>query len=755
MAKDNVDLILEIGELASLFERNQSLPDFLQKTIATIAFRMRAAVCSIYLYESDRQELVLSANQGLSSGAVGEVRMSINEGLIGLALRELRTINEGRASEHPDFKMVPNLEEELFHAFLAVPILRGLKRVGVLVVQDPEPNYFSEHDEKALRAIGAQIASVIENAGLLMRFHELEKAEQNPESRPVPPQSLPTFIHGTSAANGIALGSTFVLGSEDYDIFISTAEDEEEPLTLEDFQGALFKTERQLQGLQRKVDESLEDVASFIFSVQLLVLKDPEFYGKMEKLITDGVDPERAVTDVVNDFIHLFEKFQGERHREKTQDLKDLGHRLLANLREEDEEHVDYTGQVVISQDLLPSEIVKLCVQNVEGLVVTQGTVVSHIAIIARSLQVPLVFVENRRLLNVPDGTPIILDAIIGNIHLDPTAEVLDRFRKQQSAFNDSLEHAVDLRDTTSTRDGTRIRILANINLLSDIKVANQLKAEGVGLYRSEMPFLVRSEFPSEVEQLRIYSRLTDGMEGKEVVFRTLDIGGDKVLPYHSQQEDNPFMGLRAIRFSLRNKMIFSAQIRALLRAGAKRIMFPFISSVDDFLDAQDVVNDCIAELEGGDQPFNRTPELGAMVELPAAVEIAEELAAEAKFLSIGTNDLIQYMLAVDRTNENVSNFYVPYHPAVLRALNKIVLAATKADIDLSVCGDLAHDERMIPFLLGIGITKISIDPRALPRVQKRIMGLHIGDCTKVARKMLSYGKVSDIREFLDSHDNI
>jgi len=263
----------------------------------------------------------------------------------------------------------------------------------------------------------------------------------------------------------------------------------------------------------------------------------------------------------------------------------------------------------------------------------------------------------------------------------------------------------------------------------------------------------VRNDFPTEEEQFVIYRKLVDQMKGKSVTFRTLDIGGDKMLSYYSNvHEANPFLGMRAIRFSLQNKDIFCQQLRAFLRAGAggnTRIMFPLVSSVDDFVEARDIVHGCMDELEAAKLPFSRNTELGVMMELPSAVEVADELAQEADFLSIGSNDLIQYMLAVDRTNEQVSNLYLAYHPAILRSINRIVSAANTHGKDVSICGDLSADQRMLPFLLGIGLRKFSIDIVNAPTVQKLINSISLEEACEIAERMLEMGRISEIDAFL------
>ena len=296
---------------------------------------------------------------------------------------------------------------------------------------------------------------------------------------------------------------------------------------------------------------------------------------------------------------------------------------------------------------------------------------------------------------------------------------------------------------------------MANINLLNELVLAERYQAEGIGLYRSEFPFIVRSGFPSEEEQYRIYRTIVEHMGSRPVTLRTLDIGGDKMLSYFpSVDEANPFLGLRALRFTLRNKGIFVQQLRAMLRAGVGAdfgIMFPMVSSLDEFLQARDIVQECCHELAEQGVEFNPAPRLGPMVELPSAVEIAAELAREADFLCIGTNDLIQYVLAVDRTNKHISEFYVPYHPAVLRSLKRIADAAAANRVPVSVCGEMAGDPKMIPFLIGIGIRELSMDLRLLPRAQATLGLLDSAIARGQADDMLGMGRISELAAYLES----
>ena len=743
--KDNVDLICNIGELAGLFERSTSLDGFLQTAVSVVAYHMRAAVCSVYLYNEESKELVLTANQGLSPDSIGRVRMGLGEGLVGQTLKELRPIREGNVFRNPNFKFFQGIYEERYQAFLGVPILRGLSRVGVLVVQDPVQDYFDENDTKALQAIAAQLATVIENAKLLMTLHQIQSGAASVE-QVVAEQEL-RFIRGVAASSGFAVGKAAVFGAFNGDFNVHATPSG--AYSIDDFNRALGKTEQQLEDLQRQMEERIADVASMIFSAHLLIVKDPKFSGAMSDLIHSGVPPEGAIAQVVTEYSNLFAGSTNPRLREKEQDVKDLGRRMLQNLRAGAEDASDYAGHVIIAGELMPSDILKLAAQRAEGLLLVSGGVTSHVAILARSLQLPMVIAENRRLFSLAADRRILLDGEQGTITIDPAPEVVRSYQELAVAHREAEEHAAQMADITWTRDGERVRIFANINMLSELKVAHKLKAEGVGLYRSEFPFIVRNDFPSEEEQYRVYLRILSEMEGKEVQFRTLDIGGDKMLSYFpSVSESNPFLGLRAIRFSLRYKEIFTQQLRALLRAGTGvnlRIMFPLISSVDDFVEARDVVRECIEQLKKEGIQHNDKPELGAMLELPSAVEIADELAAEADFLSIGGNDLVQYILAVDRTNEHISDLYLSHHPAVLRALKRIAAAVLARKKPLCLCGEMAADPKMIPFLLGIGITTLSIEVRLIPRVHQFVSEVDMAEARKTADALLRMGRISEV----------
>jgi len=745
MGKTNVNMICDVAELTSLFEKSSGLDDFLQSAVSTVAYHMQAAVCSIYIYDDSARMLTLRATQGLSPDAVGKVQLRLGQGIAGLALKELRSICTGCAANSSSFQPVDGIGEEKYEAFLAVPIRRQLKRVGVLTVQDTQADYFDEADEQALKAIAAQLATVIENADLLMALHRQE------EQKPAETSLVGKMITGRPGSSGVARGVgslTTVSGrSGQFRKRESTPED----LTLEDFDRALKASEQQLSDLQREAAEDLSDVAQLIFSAHLLILADDEFSGTIRRQIEEGTHPADALVEVVNRYIDIFQASPNPRLQEKVHDLKDLGHRLMENLVGGNRAPGDYSGHIILADVLLPSDVLKLATENAEGFIV-QGGMTSHIAIICRSLQKPMVMVDAQQFGLFDESCELLMDGSAGTVYIRPSDDVLKEYAKHQRRA-DALEADSPMKAESYTTDGTRIHLFANINLLSDLKLANQFNAEGVGLYRSEFPFIIRNDFPSEEEQCRVYSRIVEAMGDREVTFRALDIGGDKLLSYQDEVEEaNPFLGLRGIRFLLRNKEVFAEQIRAMLRAGAggnTRIMFPLISSVDEFIEAKNLVEQCMRELAAREVEYNRSTRLGVMIELPSAVVLVEDLAHEVDFMSIGTNDLIQYMLAVDRTNEMVSKLYLSHHPAILRAIDRVVSVARSHRIDVSICGDIARDPKMIPFLLGVGIRKISLSPRQMFEIQQAVEAVSMEKAVYAARQMLELSRISEVESFL------
>lgn len=752
MKRDHTKLICDVGELSGLFSDTRSLEAFLQRIAEVVSGHMHSAVCSIYLWDEETEELVLKATKGLHPEAVGKVRLQLGEGLTGLAVQQGLTLCERNASQSPAYRHFPDIGEEPFESFLAVPMARGRTPIGAMVIQNARKDYFTPQDVRAFQAITCQMANTIEMAKVLMGLTAGPQA-LSPAGGVAPKKAL-KLVKGKVGSEGFAFAQAVVLDSGR-----SQAPGEEvwgrKKYSLEDFTAAVETTERQLKSLQQQVEEKLADVASWIFAAQILMLKDKAFIDEITALIGKGVSVPQAVVKTVEDYARRFENLSNEYLREKERDVRDMGRRLLHNLTGADDEAGDYRNRLVIAQDIYPSDILKFFSQKAAGVILLSGGATSHLAILARSLGMPLVIAQEPRLLQLPPKTKILLDARQGNIHVNPSREIVSSCQRKEADRVRIGKLRKEVHEATYTKDGVRVTLLSNINLLGDLETARAVKAEGVGLYRTEFPFMIRSDFPSEEEQFMVYKKLVEGMPGREVVFRTLDIGGDKVLSYYDYgKEENPFLGMRSIRFSLKHKEIFAAQLRAILRAGAGmdaplKIMFPMISSLDEFAEARKILKGCMAGLRKEKAAYHQSPQIGVMIELPAVLEIIDELAREADFFSIGTNDFVQYMLAVDRTNEKVADFYLPHHPAVLRALKKIAAAAQQEGIEVTVCGDMAHQEPYIPYLLGIGVRRLSLDTRYIPRIQAAVEKTDCGRARHLTERLLKASRISEIEKSL------
>jgi len=749
MKKDNVELICSISELSNLFKGKNNIQGFLSKVTSTVGDHMKCDCCSIFILDDEAEELILEATDGLNKEFIGKLRLKPGEGLTGLALKEERTVIEKDGVHNPQYRKVNGFGEEAYKSFLAVPILSGLLKIGVVVLEHSEKDYFNYNDQMAVKAIASQLATTLENVKLLIGINDKKDVTYNKIAGNL-------HIRGIATDSGIARGRAFLMGDSNNTIFLNV-DDIEYGTTLEDFENSLNSTIHQVEDLQNLMEREHSDVASMIFSTHLLMLNDSSFSGEMINLIAAGNEPAQAVTTMVNKYISIFKQSNNPRLQEKVQDIKDLGHRLLRNLSNKIHEEGDYSQQIVVARELLPSELIKITAQDAEGLVLFGGGATAHIAILAKSLGVPIIFTDDRRIFDIDENTELIIDANEGHLFINPDGGTIRKYERYNTVNLISEEEISLLKENTFTKDGIRVKLLANINLLSDLKNAELFKAEGIGLYRSEFPFIIRNNFPSEEEQYQIYKKLIDNAPGGEMTLRTLDIGGDKILSYMKDiEEENPFLGLRAIRFLLKNRNIFITQLKAMLRAGSGkdiRIMFPLVSSLDDLLMAKEVVAQCLNELEKEKVAHNREPQIGVMIELPSAVMVIEEICMEADFVSIGTNDLVQYLIGVDRSNDHVAWLYTAKHPSVLRALKMVIDGARSTNCDISICGNIAGDVNLVKILIGLGLRKFSMNPVKIPSIQRTLESLDSGDAEKTAKELLKLGQVKEVKEYFENNE--
>lgn len=758
----HLGLLCDVGELATLLASSENIDAFLNQIVHLTARHFHADVASIYLCDDNEDLLTLAATHGLNPSQVGQVQLKEGEGLVGRCLQQMAPVREDRASRSPHFKYFSKLNEDPYDSFMAVPIRRGGEKIGVLVVQREEQNAFSEEDLLALRVAASQLSGAIGTARLLLALHAgdgtVDCGGMN-ELGTIPAKPLPQLIRGEMASDGYAFGPAIVLDRKRGGLALPDNVAELEAYTQESFDTALAETARQLKELGDALSDRLSEGASLIFSAHLLMLKDPEFTDDIRRRISQGENPVHAVMAVAGHYAKLFATSKNPYIREKSDDINDLARRIIVNIiGDRADATLKVADHVLLAWNLYPSDILRFSTENVAGIALASGGVTSHIAILARSLRIPMVIVDEPALLQLRPGTPVLLEAGAGRVHIDPAPEVVAKLKEHHRSRLVIENAQIDM--PSRTRDGVRVHLQANINLLADLKLAQTLNLEGVGLYRTEFPFLIRSAFPTEEEQFGIYRKLLDAMPGREVTIRTLDIGGDKMLAYYEHAEEkNPALGLRSTRFVLSQKDVLRTQLRAILRAGAghekMRIMFPMISSIDEFLAVREEVEFCRNQLRQKGVDHNESPEIGAMVEIPSLVEMMDEFAEVADFFCIGTNDFIQFMLAADRGNEKVSSYYLPHHPAVLRGLHRIIQSAMRQGKDISICGEMAHQERYIPFLLGCGIRTFSLDPRYAPAVHQLIGSLSISDTETHCKKLLQAGTIARTDSLLPASKDI
>ncbi len=560
------------------------------------------------------------------------------------------------------------------------------------------------------------------------------------------------LITGTPTSDGCVTGTAVIYAAP---LKPAVTAQTQAGCTVQDLERAVSETRAQLLEFQQNIKDRITESVTQIFAAHLMILEDPVFIGQIRKCIGDGADVPTAVRRIIDEYIAIFSKSPDLRTREKVDDLEDLMQRLLSNLTRpaRPAAHSSLQGKILITPRLFPSDLLRFVSQNGEGIILTSGGVTAHISVLARSLAVPMILADAGRLADLPAGTPLLMDAHAGLIYARPDATVLSSYESLLETRGKPAQDRQAVKPQTRTRDGCRIRLLAAVGLVSEAKLARELCAEGIGLYRSEMAFLLREDLPSEDEQYAVYSRVLNEMQTGDAVFRTLDLGGDKLLHYFpAARESNPFLGLRGIRFTFQHHDIFRRQLRALLRAGHGRplkIMFPFVSSVDSFVHARNLVWELTRELAAENRPHQASPEIGAMIELPCAIGLADELAAAADFLSIGSNDLVQYLLAVDRTNDQVAGWHVPWHPSVLRAIHTVTEAACRCGKPISICGDMASDPKLIPVLIGMGLRALTVPACRIPQVQQLIETLDAAEAKALSDQVLKSATVAEIAGLL------
>lgn len=559
------------------------------------------------------------------------------------------------------------------------------------------------------------------------------------------------IMKGIAASDGVAIAKAYMLIEPDLSFSETTTNDIEAEVLK--FNEALKNSKIELTKIRNNAEEQLGPDKAAIFDAHLLVLDDPELIQPIEAKIRDEkASAAHALTEITQNFIVIFESMDNAYMKERAADIRDVSKRVLAHILgvELPNPSIIDESVVIVGHDLTPSDTAQLNKQYVQGFVTNIGGRTSHSAIMSRSLEIPAVVGTKTITSNVKQGDMMIVDGLTGDVIVNPTDDELKAYQQKRQSFFDDREELKKLRDEPSkTLDGQHVELAANIGTPNDLEGVKDNGAEGIGLYRTEFLYMGRDSMPTEDEQFEAYKKVLEEMKGKRVVVRTLDIGGDKELPYLNLPEEmNPFLGYRAIRLCLDQPDIFRPQLRALLRAstyGKLNIMFPMVATVQEFRDAKALLLEEKANLENEGVSVSDDIELGIMVEIPSTAALVDVFAKEVDFFSIGTNDLIQYTMAADRMSERVSYLYQPYNPAILRLVKQVIEASHKEGKWTGMCGEMAGDETAIPLLLGLGLDEFSMSATSILKARRQIKQLSQTEMQQLADKAIQCATVDEV----------
>jgi phosphotransferase system enzyme I (PtsP) len=708
---------------------------------------MSAGVCSVYLFDEADQNYVLMATEGLRQESIGKVRMAMREGLVGLVAAKEEPLNLQDADQHPNFAYFEETGEAPFHSFLGVPIIHHRKVLGVLVLQQETRRRFASEEEAFVVTVCAQLSGAIAHAEATGALRQLASAGRGKSKEAVFP--------GIPSSSGVGIGRVVLVTSSSDLKMVPERLTDNPGAEVKLFREALKATKRDMRNLGNGLSGKLSAEEFALFEVYIRLLDDRVLINEVISAIKLGQAAPSAWSTVILKHVRTFQKMDDPYLRERAADVNDLGVRVLEYLQAKDKDRAPMPRRIVlVGEDLSATALADIPVHRLVGIISLKGSSNSHMAIVGRALGIPTVMGA----INLPwvelEGQELIVDGSTGDVISRATRSVRRHYvqrQREEKLFNKDLEKLRDI--PCHTPDGIRFSLWVNTGLRQDTARSLKSGAEAVGLFRTEIPFLMRTSFPTEDEQIEIYREQLSDFAPRPVTMRTLDIGGDKDLPYFPIEEENPFLGWRGIRISLDHPEIFLVQIRAMLRASEGinnlRIMLPMISNVPELDRALQLIERAYQELTQEEGYTIKRPLIGAMIEVPAAVYQVKEIGRRVDFMSVGTNDLTQYLLAVDRNNPRVADLYHTLHPSVLRALKQIYDQASSVNCQLSICGEMAGDPLSTVILLGLGYETFSMSASSLLRVKSILLNVSRKDAKLLSKKALKMSSSKEIITFL------
>jgi phosphotransferase system enzyme I (PtsP) len=722
-------------------------PD-LQRALQIIVERVKQAVvvdvCSVYLVDQENQQHVLMATDGYNPKAVGQVRLDFKTSLVSVVARREEPLNMDDAPSHPDYVFTQELDEQPYHGFLGVPIIQHRKVVGVLVVRQRDKRRFAETEETFLATLAAQLAGAITHAEATGEITHL--LQGSGERR--------FALKGKSGISGAAIGFAHVVYPRaDLEAIPDRRVDDVES-EIAAFRAAVAHAERDMRQMSARMVDSIpaEDIA--LFDALILMLRSENLVDGTIERIRAGNWAPGALRDTIHEHVKVFEAMDDAYLRERASDVRDIGRRVLEHLQNISPAKSNYYPRtVLVGDEISASQLAEVPADKLAAVVSAKGSSASHVAILARALGIPAVMGIGDLPAGRLDGQELIVDGYECRIFIKPSQtlrEEFQRLEREESELSEGLRDLID--QPAETPDGHKVPLYANTGLLTDITPSLRSGADGVGLYRTEIPFLVRDRFPGEEEQKQIYRQVLEAFVPAPVTVRMLDVGGDKMLSYFPVREENPFLGWRGIRILLDHPEIFLTQLRAILRANEGlnnlQLLLPMITDIGEIDSAIGLIRRACDELveEGKQITF---PPLGVMIEVPSVIYQIDAIAKRVDFFSIGSNDLTQYLLAVDRNNSQVADLYDSLHPAVLRAIDQAVRNAHAAGKPISVCGEMAGDPSAALLLLAMGVDSLSMSAASLLRVKWVIRTVEYTTARKILNEVLALEDVHAVRALM------
>jgi phosphotransferase system enzyme I (PtsP) len=699
---------------------------------------LKADACTIFLADSDDSELlVLKASGGLNPGIVGNVERRFGQGLIGTIAERAEPMNLVDAPTHKNFVLVPGSGEAAFPVYLGVPIIEHRDVLGVIAVQRAA-EAFNGDEEAFLTTLAAQLATSLERAESQGKF----KAEQATHT-----------VNGVAGAPGMAIGVAMVLNRGVNLDSVPDKKAEDSAVELESFNEAVRKVCEELTNQAEIMRAALPEEECALFLAYAQMLSGGSLIDDTEVLIREGNWAPSSWRDTVEQHARVFEQMDDEYLAERASDIRDLGVRVLRKLMLEQSPYLDFPDQtILVGDEVTATDLADVPPDCLSGIVSSHGSSSSHVAILAHALGIPAVMGVPNLPVKQLDGVQLVVDGYSGSAFINPDKLILDEYHQYLEEEKTIEKDLLELKSEPAiTTDSRQVSLLVNSGLMSDHSPSLRSGAEGVGLYRTEIPFQIRDRFPSEEEQYLIYKDVLETFKGMPVVLRTLDVGGDKPLSYFPIDEANPFLGWRGVRITLDHPEIFVTQVRAMIRANIEvdnlEILLPMISGKSEIEESLVLIKRVCREIAEEQNRKIPVPKIGAMIEVPSAVYQIEDICSVVDFVSIGTNDLTQYLLAVDRNNENVAALYSSLHPAVLKAMRQIVEGAALSNTPVSVCGELAGDPLGVMALIGMGIESLSMSVGSLLRAKKVILSFSHAELVDLLQQAFKMPDASSVRE--------